>query len=1078
MSAEEKAEKCLEELVEFKGGSKREPQVRLAKGLARHIDTGKPLIVEAPTGVGKALDINTPIATNNGWKNMGDLEVGDIVFDETGSTCQVIAAHPVRYDRPCYKLTFSDGSELVADAEHLWAVQTRELRCYKFEQKRQNKKMGSMKRLEHYQKVVHLQNDIQHEKMSFMMTFKELCSQLNISAKTLSEARSAVKSPKLSANESFDIRPILTYFQIKFDSTSGLSTIHPDFLVVDTSTIQENLYSDKYTNYSIELNQPLNLPKVDLPIDPYVLGAWLGDGNNHNGIITSYDDEIISEISKAGYEISTLSSSPRSFIIGEKIYKYPHSNYHFTYALTKQIKENGLFKNKHIPTNYQRASFDQRLSLLQGLMDTDGTINDKGQSEISLTNKRLALETNELVRSLGIKSTIRKAAAGITLKDSQGVTYRKNCGFKWTIFFKTTIPVFRLERKRIKLSTSVRENNKRVYIKSVERIESVPVRCIGVDSPNNLFLAGKTLIPTHNSFSAIAAARASGEKTLISTHTHGLQQQLQKDAEMLSEATGGFKISVLKGRSAYLCKLKENQIKQNLKDVPQNAEFQDSELDKVLAWGEETVEGDKSELDFPVSAETWKEVSVTAEQCAGKQCPFYKSCFAELAKTRAKESDITVLNHALVAQGMKQESFLDNAFPNIIVDEAHEFANVVGEAFGANITLGRLRWAAGKTRRISSVQTTTKFESAIEYLISYGKNVKEPLRHLEGHPINQKIVDLLSCVTQWIVYLDKSKGQKDYILKQSLFSLASELEIVSRGDTKNQTAWIEWSPDHFTLRSVLFNPGNQIKMNLIDQHHSSSFMSATMKTGNNFNAIAYRLGITSTDWVGAQIPHLFDYEKNGLIWYPANLKEPSDPGHRSQVAVISRHAIKAAQGRTLILCTSWRNVQEIGNALREKFRKDHIPVIMQKPGVNIKRLAEEFNNNPHSVLIGTMSLWTGMSFEGNTCISTIIDKIPFPSPGDPVIAARLEQIEENGGNGFNSVLVSEAALRIKQGIGRLLRTPTDQGVIINCDARMNPNSRFYKRYAKTIQDSLPPMPITYDTEVALNRLSEINQLAQ
>lgn len=575
------------------------------------------------------------------------------------------------------------------------------------------------------------------------------------------------------------------------------------------------------------------------------------------------------------------------------------------------------------------------------------------------------------------------------------------------------------------------------------------------------------------SFAAIAAARASGEKTLISTYTHGLQQQLQKDATMLSEATSRFDIAILKGRSSYLCKLKESQAQHDAKDFDDPDEA-GSELSQVLDWGEETETGDKSELPFAVSAETWSQVSVSADQCAGKQCPFFKTCFAEVAKAKAKTSDIAVVNHALVAQGMKQDTFLDNAFPNIIIDEAHEFTHAVGEAFGAHITLGKLKWALNKVRRLASIESKTKYENALDYILRYGKNVKEPLRHLEGHALSRQIAILMASLTQWIVLLDNSKANKDYILKQSLYTLNADLELAAQGDTHTQTSWIEWFGENFTIRSVLFNPGNQIKMNLVDKYNAAAFMSATLKVGNSFNNMANEVGIRKLDWTGAQLPHLFDYQKNGLIWYPERLKDSGDPLHVNQVATISKHVVKAANGRTLILCTSWRNVNAISEKLSTTF--PDMRIIAQKPGVNIKHLADEFNSNPHSVLIGTMSLWTGVSFEGHTCVSVIMDKIPFPSPANPVIAARLEQYENNGSNGFMNVLVSEAARTLKQGAGRLIRTPTDEGVFICCDPRMNPKSQFYKRsYGKVLQDSLPPMKVTYDTQEALGRLKDLNE---
>lgn len=577
------------------------------------------------------------------------------------------------------------------------------------------------------------------------------------------------------------------------------------------------------------------------------------------------------------------------------------------------------------------------------------------------------------------------------------------------------------------------------------------------------------------SYAAIAAARASGEQTLIATHTHALQQQLQDDAEMLSEATGGFSVSVLKGRSSYYCRLRGSQVEDNFSQAKSAAFDDDDEMTKVLDWAAETETGDKSELDFPVTTETWQQVSVTSDQCAGKNCPFFKSCFAEKARARAKVSDITILNHALVAQGMRQENFLDGAFSNIILDECHEFASVVGEAFGATITIGKLRWALGQARRIATEPQKAQFEDAIESILRMGTGVREPLRHLNGHHVLTHINKLIAIVAAWIAILEGDGGERNYILKQSLFNLMMELDLITKGDTKVQTAWIEWrDDDSFILRSVMFNVSGVVKAKLLDQYHSSIFMSATVKTNNSFKAAAGRLGMLGQEWVGAEIPHIFDYEKNGLIWLPSRMKEPNHPEFPMQVAMVSKAAIKAAHGRTLILCTSWKNVDIIGTALRKAFAKEDFPVIMQRPGVNLRRMAEEFRSNPHSVLVGTRTLWTGMSFEGDTCACVIMDKVPFPSPADPIIAARCEDAEDNGINSFSTIMVPEATLTMTQGAGRLIRTMTDRGVLILCDSRLNENSRYYKRYAKGIISSLPPMPVTTDTDVALDFLRLIH----
>lgn len=572
------------------------------------------------------------------------------------------------------------------------------------------------------------------------------------------------------------------------------------------------------------------------------------------------------------------------------------------------------------------------------------------------------------------------------------------------------------------------------------------------------------------SYAAIAAARASGMQTIVSTHTHALQQQMEADAIMLAEATGGFSVAVLKGRSNYYCRLKGSQVRSNYKDANETPEGEEAD---ILDWSDETATGDKGELDWAVSAERWREFSVTSEQCAGKACPFYKNCFAEQAKENASKADLVITNHAIIAQACKMDTSWMDTFPNIIFDECHELAAVVGEAFGATITDSRLGWALSQARSVSTEKDKKAWNAAVSKIQS--ATTKEPLRHLNGTPVADAIASLASIATSWVAALD-NENSKNFIVKRALSSIASELILVSKGDTKAYTAWVEKrDEDGFMLRSVMFNPGSVIASNIVDNHHSVVFMSATVRTGDTFNPAAARFGLLSREWVGAEIPHIFDYANNGLIWLPGRMKMPSDPGYLSQVSMVAKAAIEAAQGRTLILCTSWAGVNTVGEALRSMLSKDEHPVIMQRPGVNMKTLAAQFREDPHSVLIGTRTLWTGISFEGSTCACVIVDKVPFPSPADPIIAARCEDVEDSGGNAFGAVMVPEAILTLTQGAGRMIRTVTDQGVLVLADPRLDPTSPHYKRsYATRLMRSLPPMSVTNDTQVALAKLRQIN----
>lgn len=588
--------------------------------------------------------------------------------------------------------------------------------------------------------------------------------------------------------------------------------------------------------------------------------------------------------------------------------------------------------------------------------------------------------------------------------------------------------------------------------------------------------SGRTLLaeaPTGSgkSYAAIACARATGEKCLISTHTHALQQQLQHDAEMLSAATGEFTVSVLKGKTAYVCKHKEAQYRGELKTSGGYESLPEEEKD-LLDWAEETITGERSELDFPVSNDAWFRIAASSEECTG---PAHKQCFAEQAKARAMQSDIVILNHALVAQGMNQENFLGGLFPNLIVDECHEFPSVVGDAFGANITSPKLLSLIKKCNRLDP-EGAKEARGVVENIVSQGRGVKEPLRPLNGHKIMNEVSFLLSKFLHWNTIIGESEASRDQTLRSALFAISGELEIFLRGDTDFETSWVQWWDDGFTLRSVLFNTGPTIKMQLLDVYHSVEFISATIRVAGSFQNTAQRLGLRRDNFTGATIPHVFDYENNGLIWLPERLKQPNDPQFPTQVAMVSKNVIQSANGRTLILCSSWKNVNAISEILNEKIGEDYT-ILTQKPGENLKTLATRFREDQHSVLVGTRTLWTGMSFEGDTCLCVVIDKMPFPSPSDPVIAARSEYAEKNDVSSFATVSLPEAIRTIMQGAGRLIRTTQDHGVLVLCDARLNEKSPHGKQYANRVLSSLPPMPVTYGTKDALDRIKKFGEEA-
>ncbi|MCZ7440681.1 replicative DNA helicase [Micromonospora sp. WMMC241] len=539
---------------------------RLLNGL----HAGQLIIVAGRPGLGKALALDTPLPTPTGWTTMGEVRVGDQLLGADGRPTTITNAFEVMHDRPCYEVEFSDGSVIVADAEHLWKTTTRASRrqraeirpTYQWSEAARTATAATHQafialpdRLITYGDAVEIAGD------QFRSVLHVVAAQVGRAGKVTREYTRHGK-PWRRSIDAYSAHALLATLHDRVSRRMNAETTAKHDGAVTTAHIAATLRhpTDGRFNHAVGNASPLTLPPRDLPVAPYTLGAWLGDGTTAGASFTTADPEIVSFIEADGYAVQPTAARFHYGIKTPKLPSVPDRDCivcgtrftprgpgvwacgrscggksrglvkgadrghcyscgtPFTYAsapsrlcqacrstqgsFTALLRTAGVLGNKHIPAAYLRASEAQRRALLAGLLDTDGTVTSSGNVQFTSTSARLAEEVRELIVSLGYRCSIsRKPVKGRTPESS--VAYNLN--------FTTTDEVFRLGRKR-DLHRQRRRSNSTVrtgqrYIVDVRPTPSVPVRCVTVDNDDHLYLAGRSMIPTHNSTASMDFAR-------------------------------------------------------------------------------------------------------------------------------------------------------------------------------------------------------------------------------------------------------------------------------------------------------------------------------------------------------------------------------------------------------------------------------------------------------------------------------------------------------------------------------------------------------------------------------------------
>ena len=591
--------------------------------------------------------------------------------------------------------------------------------------------------------------------------------------------------------------------------------------------------------------------------------------------------------------------------------------------------------------------------------------------------------------------------------------------------------------------------------------------------------SGDTLIceagtGTGKTFAYLLPVMLSGKKAIISTGTKNLQDQLyHRDLPKIRELlTTPVKAALLKGRSNYLCL---NRMDHALTDLRGHSKENAEHLATIREWSSVTRSGDIAELGvISEDAMVWPLVTSSAENCLGPDCPSYRDCHLVEARKQAQEADVVVINHHLLCADF---ALKDDGFGEIlpetdcfIIDEAHQLPEVASNFFGTTIS-GRQLLELSRDIDAEYHREFGDFPKLLTATTNLSKSVKD-LRLLFGMDprkgrwqeieqdvrIVRGIDEVQNRLNELIETLKTLQGRTrdmDNCMERAT-TLSSQLQhITDPVPEDNDIRWFETHRQSFRFNLTPLEISEVFAAQM--QRHPASwvFTSATLSVNGKFTHFQQQLGVN--DAVTHQWDSPFDYQSQALWFVPRGLPEPNHQDYNREVARLSIDILEHSQGRAFLLYTSYKALYEAADILEEELA---YPILIQ--GTKSKNeLLEQFRKLGNAVLLGTASFWEGVDVRGEALSCVIIDKLPFASPGDPVLQARIDAMRSSGSNPFMEFQVPQAAIALKQGAGRLIRDNTDRGVLVICDPRLLSRS---KPYGKIFLNSMPDFARTRDLE--------------
>ena len=576
---------------------------------------------------------------------------------------------------------------------------------------------------------------------------------------------------------------------------------------------------------------------------------------------------------------------------------------------------------------------------------------------------------------------------------------------------------------------------------------------------------------TGKTYAYLVPAILSGKKVIVSTGTRNLQDQLfHRDLPEVCRALGiPVRVALLKGRANYLCQYR---LDVTLMEGRLKSRQQVDYLQRIRAWAGHTRSGDIAEVaDVPEEAMVWPLVTSNAENCLGTECPSYSECFVVQSRRAAQEADLLVINHHLLFADMalKEEGFGEllpgaNAF---ILDEAHTLPDIASNFFGIALSGRQLQELTRDTRaeHLRDAGDMRDIPAVCDQLDKAVMDFRLSLNQDSGRVSWQRfqvvrkvqaaleeVMTQLTALGEWLEEAAvRGKGLDN--CWQRCMEFLGRLHLLMNPPADAYIQWLEIHKKSFTFFLTPLDIAEGFSSRMRAYPSSWVFTSATLAIGDSFSHFCERLGIQ--EYQSRRLDSPFDYAKNALLVTPDHMPEPNSERYTRAVAEYALPLIEASRGRAFLLFTSYRAMHEARDYLQGKFP---YPLLTQGDAPR-DVLLDTFRQAGNAVLLGTSSFWEGVDVRGQALSLVIIDKLPFASPGDPVLQARIELIRKAGGNPFMDFQLPNAVIALKQGVGRLIRDVQDKGVMVICDPRL-----VTKPYGRTFLKSMPPMQREHDLQ--------------